>query len=99
MKKPANITELRTLLESMDHRERFVFPLSEGMQGYSGSMCCNLEVYSTDKHKYLGDRTQTILWQTVCIAGKFDKKWNVKTSQLYRITKDKFLQAMLDLMA
>jgi hypothetical protein len=99
MNKPASIQEFRELLESMEHRERFVFALDENMQGYSGSMCCNLEVYSTDLHKRLGDRTQNINWCTVCISGKFDKKWNMKTSQLYRITQDKFLQAMLDLMA
>jgi hypothetical protein len=99
MRKPANIEAFRELIESMEHRERFVFPLLESLDFYSSTECCSLEVYSTDLHKRLGDRTQNINWCTVCIQGKFDKKYNTKTSQLYRITRDVFLQSMLDLMA
>jgi hypothetical protein len=101
MEKPANIKAFIELIESMQHRERFVFDLREDLDGYSGSMCCCLEVYSTDLHKYLGDRTQNILFQTVDISGKFDKKFNVKTSILFRLLRNntKMQSSMFNLIA
>lgn len=99
MEKPAGVTELRRLIQKMQHRERFVFPLAKSLKSFDSCMNCSLEVYSTDLMGEIGLRKQQILWSTVCIQGKFDKKWNTKRSQLERITPDKFLQAMLDLMA
>jgi hypothetical protein len=47
MKKPKNTAELKSLIYSMKHRERFVFDMKDGRM---------LEVYHTHLNDFAGDR-------------------------------------------
>jgi hypothetical protein len=47
MKKPENIQEFKKILNEMQHRERFIFPLKEG---------ASLEIYSTRVNDGFGDK-------------------------------------------
>ena len=89
MKHPDNLESFKDLIGTMKHRERFVFKIPESKSFYEKLMCTHLEVYSTE----LGGTMErpiihNILFQTVSIDGKFDKKWNTKrSSYLHLISK------------
>jgi hypothetical protein len=89
MKKPTTLELFKDLLASMQHRERFVFKLTD--EAGKNEMQTDIEIYTTIIKYEIGRRIQNINYQFVGADGKFDKKWNAKTSQLWHVTSDKWL--------
>ena len=90
MKTPSNLQDFKDLIGSMSHRERFVFPIKKDSPVFRELLCTHLEVYTTEKG---GPITmpiiQNVLFQTVCIEGKFDAKNNTKRSSYYHLIPNK----------
>ena len=89
MKKPATLADFISLIETMEHRERFVFELSDNDQ--PATTCTHYEIYSTELMPELGERRQNVLYQQVSIGGKYDSKFNLKCSRLMRITSNSWI--------
>jgi len=68
MKAPTNVNELRTLLTSMDHRERFVFPATKQLKDQFHDLE-SIEVYATTLFEVKGQPTNINI-KAVTIDGK-----------------------------
>ena len=68
MKAPKNTFELMTLLSSMDHRERFVFPATKQLKDQFHNLE-SIEVYATTLFEVKGQPTNINL-KAVTIDGK-----------------------------
>jgi len=79
MKKPNTVEELLDLINSMEHRERFVFRLANG-----NTEKHSLEIYVTNlsNKSMLGDQ-RNVSFQYVDICGKNNDL--PKTSMLYKL--------------
>ena len=97
MKTPTSLHEFKDLIGSMSHRERFVFPIKKDSKVYKDLMCTHLEVYTTEKGGNIyRPIIQNVLFQTVCIEGKFNKKHNTKRSSYYHLIPDKMWSALYE---
>ena len=80
MKKPKTLEELKTIISMMEHRERFCFELKEQTDAVY-----MMEMYCADTDGNMFEDQKTITFQTVDPCGKWDKKFNFKTSMKRRI--------------
>lgn len=85
MTKPKTIEEFKALIESMEHRERFVFELVD-----QSDIRYYMEVYATETAIELGNRLVNVNYQMTNPLGKFIKG-NPKTNQMLHITTLKWL--------
>lgn len=94
MQRPETWQELKALIKTMQHRERFVFDLRDD----SSECKTGLEVYTTTDYA-MGDRLQNVKYQVVGADGKYYPKIGWRRSIMFHVTVDEFFQHIHELIA
>ena len=81
MRKPESVSELKSLIESMKHRERFVFDLKDGRM---------IEVYHTILNDFAGDRN-------VCLTIVFDEVDHKPQNKLLKLWPNSSYEKLFNL--